>query len=148
MNDKKLQEALAAKDLLQNSLNKLNQENSILDALTMDYTSVYYCDLEADTLIPLKQGAYTNAFAAECNIDKGMLSYSFRMQYYFDHFVIQDSAPDFLEKLSLENVKRYLFRHKRFAYRFQTLPNRAGQQYFEVQIVRLDGVSGFKAVMG
>lgn len=60
MNDKKLQEALAAKDLLQNSLNKLNQENSILDALTMDYTSVYYCDLEADTLIPLKQGAYTN----------------------------------------------------------------------------------------
>lgn len=87
-------------------------------------------------------------FAAECNIDKGLLSYSFRMQYYFDQFVIQDSAPDFLEKLSLENVKRYLFRHKRFAYRFQTLPNRAGQQYFEVQIVRLDGVSGFKAVMG
>ena len=148
MNDKKLQEALAAQDLLKNSLNKLNQENSILDALTMDYTSVYYCDLEADSLIPLKQCAYTNAFAAECNIDKGMSSYSFRIQYYFDHFVIQDSAPDFLEKLSLENVKRYLLRHKRLAYRFQSLPNRAGQQYFEVQIVRLEGVNGFKAVMG
>ena len=78
----------------------------------------------------------------------GLDSYSFRIQYYFDEFVIRESAPDFLEKLSADYLKEYLAHNERFAYRFRAKPNAAGQQYFEVQIVQLEDASGFKTVMG
>ena len=45
-------------------------------------------------------------------------------------------------------LKGYLESNKRFAYRFQTLPSPAGLSHFEVQIVRLEGLPGFKVVMG
>ena len=56
----------------------------------------------------------------------------------------EESAPDFTYRLSAA----YLKEHDRFAYRFRTYPNPAGMQYFEVQIVRLTGMDGFKTVMG
>ena len=133
---------------LQNSLYELNREKDILNALSIDYTSVYYCDLTADTLIPLKMGDYTNSAIAEKALKEGLQSYSFRIQYYFDNFVIQESAPDFLYKLSAPYLKDYLDHNERFAYRFRAKPNLAGQQYFEVQIVRLPASDGFKVVMG
>ena len=39
-------------------------------------------------------------------------------------------------------------KNNRFGYRFRTRPNKAGQQCFEVQIVRLSDSDGFKVVMG
>lgn len=133
---------------LKNSLKELKKEKAILDALSIDYTSTYYCDLEEDKITVLKQGKYTNSIIAEETLVEGLQSYSFRIKYYYDTFVVKESAPDFLEKLSADHLKRYLRENDRFAYRFQAIPNRAGQQYFEVQVVRLIGQEGFKAVMG
>ena len=133
---------------LQNSYDELRREKSVLDALSIDYTSVYYCNLDEDTMFVLKQGKYTNSAVAEGEITSGKQSYSFRIRYYYDHFVIHESAPDFMEKLSVPYLKEYLSHHQRFAYRFRTLPNPAGQQFFEVQIVRLEQTDGFKVVMG
>lgn len=137
---------------LQESWNSLNEEKNILDALSIDYTSVYYCDLIADTLSVLKSGNNTNNAIAEEKIKEKLKdklhSYSYRIQYYFENFIIQESAPDFLYRLSAEYLKEYLSHNERFAYRFRAHPNPAGQQYFEVQIVRLPKVSGFKVVMG
>lgn len=133
---------------LENSLKELRKEKSILDALSIDYTSTYYCDLEEDRITVLKQGKYTNSIIAEETLTEGLQSYSFRIKYYYDMFVIKESAPDFLEKLSADHLIQYLQENERFAYRFQAVPNRAGQQYFEVQVVRLTGQEGFKAVMG
>ncbi len=133
---------------LQNSLYELHQEKAILDALSIDYTSVYYCDLDADTVSALKQGDYTNSVATEQTLTDGLNSFSFRIQYYYDTFVIHELAPDFLEKLSAEYLKEHLSHNERFAYRFRARPNQAGQQYFEVQIVRLQSDEGFKVVMG
>ena len=133
---------------LQGSLEELNREKKILDALIIDYTSVFYCDLTTDTMIVLKQGEHTNAAVAEKQLTDGLQSYSFRIRYYFEHYVIQESAPDFMEKLSAEYLKEYLKHKERFAYRFRAKPNLAGQQCFEVQMVRLAGTDGFKVVMG
>ena len=133
---------------LRNSLKELKKEKAILDALSIDYTSTYYCDLEDDKITVLKQGKYTNSIIAEETLTEGLQSYSFRIKYYYDTFVIKESATDFLEKLSADYLIQYLQENERFAYRFQAIPNRAGQQYFEVQVVRLTGQEGFKAVMG
>ncbi|WP_432627329.1 ATP-binding protein [Brotaphodocola sp.] len=133
---------------LENSVKELNKEKKILDVLSIDYTSVYYCDLIEDTMIALKQGCDTNAAVADQEITVGRQSFSFRIQYYFDHFVVPESAPDFVEKMSAEYLIPYLEKNKRFAYRFRTYPNPAGQQCFEVQIARLQDTDGFKVVMG
>lgn len=142
---KKLEEK---QKILENNIEELNKEQKILDALSIDYTSVYYCDLEEDTMIALKQGDNTNAAVTETEITKGFQKYSFRIRYYYENFVVQDSAPDFIYKLSQEYLTEYLEQHQRFVYRFRSHPNPAGQQYFEVQIVRLPDTDGFKVVMG
>ena len=133
---------------LQENFNTLSREKHVLDALSIDYTSVYYCNLEADTMLPMKQGADTNAAVADSELTSGHQKYSFRIRYYYENFVVQESAPDFLEKMSADYLRAYLKEKDRFAYRFRTHPNPAGQQYFEVQVVRLRDMPGFKAVMG
>lgn len=133
---------------LQENFDALSREKHVLDALSIDYTSVYYCDLEADTMLPMKQGADTNAAVADSELTSGHQKYSFRIRYYYENFVVQESAQDFLEKMSADYLRAYLKEKDRFAYRFRTHPNPAGQQYFEVQVVRLRDMPGFKAVMG
>ncbi len=144
-----LVDALEAKQVsLEQSIQELDQEKKILDALSVDYTSVYYCDLDADRMVTLKCNVDTNTVQAEKELTHDLETYSFRIQYYFDHYIIKESAPDFMEKMSAPFLKQYLSNHHRFAYRFRTKPNPAGQQYFEVQMVRLNQVNGFKVVMG
>ena len=133
---------------LEDSLKELKKEKSILDVLSIDYTSVYTCDLLKDTMIAVKQEEDTNAAITEHQIASGFQSFSFRIQYYFEHFVIRESAPDFMEKLSADYLIEYLGHHDRFAYRFRCYPSPAGKQHFEVQIVRLKNVPGFQVVMG
>ncbi len=143
-----MRELEAKQNSLENSFSEISREKKILDALSVDYTTVYYCDLIKDTIISLKQGEGTNDSVTEKSLTSGLQSYSFRIQYYFDKFVVHESAPDFVYKLSADYLKEYLTYNERFAYRFRTHPNPAGQQYFEVQIVRLPNSSGFKTVMG
>lgn len=133
---------------LQESVNVLNQEKSILDALSVDYTSIYYCDLINDTLIPVKCEEHNNASAMIKGFAAESRSYSSSIRYYFEHFVIKESALDFLEKMDAKYLKEYLGRNRRFAYKYRVYPNKAGQQYFEVQIVRLHQEEGFKVIMG
>ncbi len=151
-NTSMMQKLAEKQQSLQESVAELQEEKNILDALSIDYTSVYYCDLEQDLMLPLKQCADTNAVVAERamrdGLQDGLKSYSFRIQYYFDHFIVQESAPDFTEKLSAGYLREHLQHNERFAYRFRAHPNPAGQQCFEVQIVRLAGTDGFKVVMG
>lgn len=133
---------------LEASLHALSREKTMLDALSVDYSSVYYCDLINDTFVPIYCEEYNNAIAAVREMADQSGSYSACIRYYYDHFVIPESAPDFLEKLSAEHLKAHLACSRRFAYKYRVHPNKAGQQYFEVQVVRLTDEDGFKAVMG
>ena len=143
-----MEELKKKQEILKTSLKEISREKNILDALSIDYTSVYYCDLKKDIMIALKQEDDTNAAVTENKISEGLQTYSFRIQYYFENFVVKESAPDFVYKLSPQYLMEYLSHNKRFAYRFRTYPNPAGQQYFEVQIVRLSNSTGYKIVMG
>lgn len=133
---------------LEMSLQALNEEKSILDALSVDYTSIYYCDLIHDTFIPIKCAEYNNASAAVKEMAEKSGSYSSCIRYYYENFVIKESAPDFLEKLGAEHLKKHLSTNERFAYRYRVHPNRLGQQYFEIQIARMPKADGFKVIMG
>ena len=133
---------------LKESLRELKKEKIVLNALSVDYTSIYYCDLIQDTFIPIKCAEYNNASAAVKEMAEKSGSYSACIRYYYENFVIKESAPDFLEKLDAQHLKEYLSKNERFAYKYRVHPNKAGQQYFEIQIVRLSDEDGFKIIMG
>ena len=48
-------------EILQKSICETEEEKKLQDALCVDYTSGYYCDLPEDTIALIKQGKYTNA---------------------------------------------------------------------------------------
>ena len=54
---------------LEDSLKELKKEKSILDVLSIDYTSIYTCDLLKDTMIPVKQEENTRS-GNECTFNK------------------------------------------------------------------------------
>lgn len=138
---------------LSESLQEIDFEKQLLNALSIDYTVVYFCDLLEDYVIPVRVGKKIDIGNAEGNWWQRMLkersdSYSARMESYYEHLVIKESAVDFLEKLNSKHIMQVLERKERMLYRFRTKPNPHGQQHFEVQFVRLSNLSGFKVVMG
>ena len=136
------------KKKLEENIAELNREQKILDALVIDYTSVYYCDLLEDSLSVITQGKSTNGDKVDKEMASDARVYSLRMKYYYDHFVIKESALDFEYKFSAEFLMNYLKDHRRFSYRFRTVPNQSGQQYFEVQFVRVNEEDSSKVLMG
>ena len=60
------------------------------------------------------------------------------------------SAPDFLRKMERHALIEYLRNHKRFAYRYQSVKNHAGHEYFELQVIRLEtgNRDDYKIIMG
>lgn len=138
---------------LERNLLDLEYEKKLHDALSIDYTAVYYCDLLKDTIVPIKDFKYQNTIRLdrkrlEADLKEKIHCYSSRVQYYYDHAVVRESSPDFVEKLSRDHLMKILANNERMLYRFQTKPNKSGQEYFEVQVVRLDHVDGFQTIMG
>lgn len=133
---------------LHDSLKRVREREMILEALSIDFDSVYLCDLLTDRTIVIKEDASTyDPSAYELLGDNGG-SYSFRMNGYFEHFVEQDSAPGFTEKLSAASLMNYLSEHSHMTYRFRVKPNPTGHVHMETKIVPVRSDEGFKIVMG
>ena len=63
---KKLEEEHAS---LEQSLVELQKEKNILDVLSIDYTSIYTCDLLKDRMYPVKLSENTNAILVRNSSD-------------------------------------------------------------------------------
>ena len=103
---------------LESNLEELQKEKHILEALCVDYTSFYLCDLANDTLETIKQSILSNGTEVD-GMTELKFSYTSRIRYYYEHYVIRESAPDFLQKLERHALIEYLRNHKRFVYRYQ-----------------------------
>ena len=134
---------------LESNLEELQKEKHILEALCVDYTSFYLCDLANDTLEMIKQSIHSN-WAEIDEMPELKSSYTSGIRYYYDHYVIWESAPDFLQKMERHALIEYLRNHKRFAYRYQSVKNHAGHEYFELQVIRLEtgNRDDYKIIMG
>lgn len=134
---------------LESNLEELQKEKHILEALCVDYTSFYLCDLANDTLETIKQSILSNGTEID-EMTELKSSYTSRIRFYYDHYVIRESAPDFLRKMERHALIEYLQNHKRFAYRYQSVKNHAGHEYFELQVIRLEtgNRDDYKIIMG
>ena len=145
MSDTPTREALAE---LQQALDASEQEKHFYDALCIDYTAAYLCDLVADTMTIIKRKASSHSAAAR-QTPEVLQCYSKWIRYSFDHVVIREESPDYLAFFDNHALMARLKAQESFVYRHKTIPNTAGLQYFEARAVRLYADEGcFKIILG
>lgn len=117
------------------------EQNNILSALTMDYTSLVLCDLKQDTVEVIKQ----DASCAEMNWH----SYSESLNYFYDNVLMKDSCPNYMDILSNESLMCTLKERGSFEWHFQIVPDENGISNLGARAVFLyEDLNHFKIIMG
>ncbi len=133
---------------LQQALTRSEQEKHFYDALCIDYTAAYLCDLVADTMTVIKRKSSSHS-ASTAQVPEVSQCYSKWIRHSYDHFVIQDVSPDYLTLFENQNLMERLKTQESFVYRHKTKPNAVGLQYFEARAVRLYADDHcFKIILG
>ncbi len=138
------------KEFYKKTIEKEVDEQTFLNALCLDYTIVFLCDLKKDTIQTLKSNPFTHNQQAEKKMAKEELSsYTKRMKYFNDHVIIKDSAPNFLDQFLPENLMKILSKQDSFELRHRAKKNQAGMEYFSLKAVRLyNDEDSFKIIIG
>lgn len=126
------------KENARRSADELRKERMFLEVLCRDYTSVYYFDLNHDTLEILKLNSRANAAEMLGEELRRKLDYSAAMEKYCNTYVAEKNRKEFLKMMDRDSISEKLAHTDRFFYRYQSNPNKAGHQYFEVQAVRIE----------
>lgn len=117
------------------------EQNNILSALTMDYTSLVLCDLKQDTVEVIKQ----DASCAEMDWD----SYSESLNYFYDNILMKDSCPNYMDILSNGSLMRTLKEQGSLEWHFQIVPDENGISNLGARAVFLyEDLNHFKIIMG
>lgn len=92
----------------------LKMEKSILAAMSIDYTCIFYCELENDLISPIKQDDNAIAKLIRQQIPEDNNSYSLTISYFYEHYVIKESAPDFVQKMKASYLKKIFWQKQAF----------------------------------
>ena len=124
------------------------KEKQMFDALCVNFTAAYCCDLMDDTMELVKQNSFSHSAKVHTGI-AGKHSYSEWISYCYDHVIIQADVPNFLEIFDRENLMKRLEKEEYFTFRHRTVPNQAGMEYFEITVVRFyTDDHHFKVIIG
>lgn len=126
--------------LLSKNRFELEKERQFLDVLCRDYTSVYIVDLEQGSAAMLKLENTANASRMISMQRRKSLDYVSTMKGYAKNYVGEEDLEKFLKIMDLENLKQELAEKERINFRYRSIPNMRGEQYFEVQVVRINEV--------
>ena len=117
------------------------EQNNILSALTMDYTSLVLCDLKQDTVEVIKQ----DASCGEMNWH----SYSDSLDYFYRNVLMKDSCPNYMELLSNDSLMHSLKEQGSLEWHFQIVPDENGVSNLGARAVFLyEDLNHFKIIMG
>ena len=134
---------------LQASIDAFQREQRFLQVLCRDYISVFFADLKKDYLEILKVDPEANVLQVSASEEYMTLSYKEIIESYCRQFMMQDEARKLKKRLNAERLMRELKTRDRISFRFQSLPNGAGHEYFEAQITRMAiDEENFKVLIG
>ena len=102
----------------------------IQDTLMKDFVSLYYVNLENDHYRTLKINQNTNARS----VIENQSGYSKIVGMYIDQFALPEYKEKMHRYLSREYLLEYLKKHEDFSFRYQSVPNADGEEYFEVYV--------------
>lgn len=115
----------------------LRKERMFLEVLCRDYTSVYFFDLQNDTLEILKMDGNANAASMVGSELRKTFDYSKEITRYCDIYVSEEGKKEFSRVMDLEHIREELRKSDKFTYRYNSNPNSAGQCHFEVQVIQI-----------
>ena len=134
---------------LQASIDAFQREQRFLQVLCRDYISVFFADLKKDYLEILKVDPEANVLQVSASEEYMTLSYKESIESYCRQFMMQEEARKLKKRLNAERLMRELKTRDRISFRFQSLPNGAGHEYFEAQITRMAiDEENFKVLIG
>ena len=134
---------------LQASIDAFQREQRFLQVLCRDYISVFFEDLKKDYLEILKVDPEANVLQVSASEEYMTLSYKEIIESYCRQFMMQEEARKLKKRLNAERLMRELKTRDRISFRFQSLPNGAGHEYFEAQITRMAiDEENFKVLIG
>ena len=111
---------------------KRTQQDSMITAMSADYRSVYYVDLEKDEGICYRGDASDTDQTPEGRT----FCYTERFKWYADNSVADEYREGFTKFIDPENIRKGLSTEPILAYRY--LARRAGKEYYEM--IRVAGV--------
>ncbi len=102
-----------------------------LNALSIDYTAVFSCDLMKDTMEPLKIKEKSHFYHNK----KHTSTFSDWIHFSYENIIDKTSIDNYLEIFDKDYLISYLSENKILIARHKVKPNPAGNAYFEVRIV-------------
>lgn len=133
---------------LEKSLASIERDQKVLSILSTDYISVYCVDLDNDTIEPLKLDSSANAARINGMRSGVPTAYSKVIESYYNKFVIKSSAPEFLDLLSIDHLRKHLASNQKLSFRYQVTPNSAGQEYFQAEVFPFDDETRSTVLLG
>lgn len=135
-------------DRKKNEPNLVEKERQMFNALCINYTAAYCCDLMTDTMEPIKQKSFSHSLQEKEKM-QDPCCYSEWIRHAYETFVVKETAPDYMEVFDAQNLMRRLRTEESIVYRHKTLPNGVGMEYFEATIVPLYmDENSFKVIIG
>lgn len=133
---------------MENMVHMIEKEQQIYDALCINYTAAYCCDLMTDYIELIKKKDFSHSAVKRQNL-KNKNSYSEWIEYAYENIVIKETASDYLQVFEKNNLMARLKKDGSFSYRHKTTPNAAGMENFEVMVVKLyEDEHSFKVILG
>jgi len=127
-----MEHRLALQSQLLEEEKKRTQQDNMITAMSADYRSVYYVNLDKDEGI-----CYRGDPDDKEQTDEGVpFTYSERFKWYADNSVAEEYREGFLKFIDPDNIRKGLATEPILAYRY--LARRAGREYYEM--IRVAGV--------
>ncbi len=120
----------------QESSEEIETERMFIDVLCRNYTTVHYADLKNNTAKTLKMASSANATKVLPGKIRKKFCYTTMVERYCEQFVI--NKKEFLKVMQLEYLIDVLTKAEKFVYRYESIPNKSGNRYFEVHVVRVN----------
>lgn len=112
-------------------------ERQFWNVICRDYTTVHYADLVEDVAEPLKISLNANAAQiARIELRKAT-NYTKSIRQYCKKYVVEADQKGFLKVMDKTRLLKGLARTDRIVHRYESVPNKAGHRYFEVQVIRI-----------
>ena len=106
----------------------------IINVLATEYSSVYYIDLESDSLTPYTMNAYTESKFGK--IFSNGIHYSEAIKMYVDSFVYEPDKKIVLDAGSIENISTQLNSQKSFITQYRNYDDGVAR-YCEMKFVKV-----------
>ena len=123
------------------------QDQRYLEMLCWDYTAVYILNLETGIAETLKLEGITNTINLMTRLEGKHFEYAVDMKRYCDQYVVPEDRTEFWNRMSLESLRKIMSVQERMQFRYQSFPNEAGHEFFEVQISRMEDLQGIRSVL-